>query len=301
MKTLTSTSAVVTTTQSSTETTTTLAYTTTVTTSGGFNSAPRSVFMSASANNMAKFGLLAFVPIIRYQFLGTAIQYPARPPQHTHKETTPALEEHSKPYTAFAVPGSGLWQYTRMPLRMCNAPRMFQRLIDSLFGPEHQLHIFGYATDFFDEHLKWLEVVLTRLTQAGLAVNRKKCEFCRNVSHSEEFRPDPERVAPLLKCKPPQTLKELGCISWYSRFIPMESLLKLSLLKLTKKGVPWKWGPEQQEAFDSLKQALVTAPVLVRPDFTKPFTVQSDASAYTIEALLTQEHEDGEHPIVYNG
>uniref|UniRef100_A0ABD2WQ37 Reverse transcriptase n=1 Tax=Trichogramma kaykai TaxID=54128 RepID=A0ABD2WQ37_9HYME len=74
-----------------------------------------------------------------------------------------SMEEHSKPYTAFAVPGSGLWQYTRMPFGLCNAPRTFQRLIDSLFGPEDQPHIFGYlvdiivATDSFDEHLRWLE------------------------------------------------------------------------------------------------------------------------------------------------
>ncbi|CAB0042942.1 unnamed protein product [Trichogramma brassicae] len=226
------------------------------------------------------------------------------------------MEEHSKPYTAFAVPGSGLWQYTRMPFGLCNAPRTFQRLIDSLFGPEDQPHIFGYlddiivATDSFDEHLKWLEVVLTRLREAGLAVNRKKCEFCcQRLSYlgflldSEGLRPDPERVAPVLECKPPRTLKELrsflGCISWYSRFIQMESSAKIPLLKLTKKDVPWKWGPEQQEAFDHLKQALVTAPVLARPDFTKPFKVQSDASAYAIGAVLTQEHEDGEHPIVY--
>uniref|UniRef100_A0ABD2WZD5 RNA-directed DNA polymerase n=1 Tax=Trichogramma kaykai TaxID=54128 RepID=A0ABD2WZD5_9HYME len=226
------------------------------------------------------------------------------------------MEEHSKPYTAFAVPGSGLWQYTRMPFGLCNAPRTFQRLIDSLFGPVDQPHIFGYlddiivATDSFDEHLRWLEVVLTRLREAGLAVNRKKCEFCcQRLSYlgflldSKGLRPDPERVAPVLECKPPRTLKELrsflGCISWYSRFIQMESSAKIPLLKLTKKDVPWKWGPEQQEAFDNLKQSLVTALVLARPDFTKPFKVQSDASAYAIGAVLTQEHEDGEHPIVY--
>ncbi|CAB0035616.1 unnamed protein product [Trichogramma brassicae] len=226
------------------------------------------------------------------------------------------MEEHSKPYTAFAVPGSGLCQYTRMPFGLCNAPRTFQRLIDSLFGPEDQPHIFGYlddiivATDSFDEHIEWLQVVLTRLREAGLAVNRKKCEFCcQRLSYlgflldSEGLRPDPERVAPVLECKPPRTLRELcsflGCISWYSRFIQMESPAKIHLLKLTKKDVSWKWRLEQQEAFDNLKQSLVTAPVLARPDFTKPFKVQSDASAYAIGAVLTQEHEDGEHPIVY--
>ncbi|CAB0040089.1 unnamed protein product [Trichogramma brassicae] len=226
------------------------------------------------------------------------------------------MEANSKKYTAFAIPGSGLWHYTRMPFGLCNAPRTFQRLIDSLFGPEFEPNIFGYlddiivATDTFEEHLQWLEVVLSKLREAGLSVNRKKCEFCCQrltylgfVLDAEGLRPDPERVAPVLNCKPPRNLKELrsflGCISWYSRFIRMESSVKVPLLKLTKKNAPWLWGPEQSEAFESLKRALISSPVLARPDFSKPFKVQSDASAYAIGAVLTQDQDDGEHPIVY--
>ncbi|CAB0038702.1 unnamed protein product [Trichogramma brassicae] len=73
------------------------------------------------------------------------------------------MEANSKKYTAFAIPGSGLWHYTRMPFGLCNAPRTFQRLIDSLFGPEFEPNIFGYlddiivATDTFEEHLQWLK------------------------------------------------------------------------------------------------------------------------------------------------
>ncbi|CAB0027848.1 unnamed protein product [Trichogramma brassicae] len=235
------------------------------------------------------------------------------------KISTPSrtpMEEHSKRYTAFAVPGSGLWQYTRMPFGLCNAPRTFQRLIDALFGPQYEPNIFGYlddiivATDTFDEHLKWLELVLTKLREAGLAMNRKKCEFCcRQLTYlgflldDQGLRHDPERVASVLNYPPPRNFKELrrflGCVSWYSRFIEMESNVKMPLLSLAKKNAPWTWGPDQEEAFQQLKSALVSAPVLARPNFGRPFRVQSDASAYAIGAVLTQEHEDGEHPIVY--
>uniref|UniRef100_A0ABD2XH48 Reverse transcriptase domain-containing protein n=2 Tax=Trichogramma kaykai TaxID=54128 RepID=A0ABD2XH48_9HYME len=169
------------------------------------------------------------------------------------------MEVNSKKYTDFAIPRSGLWHYTRMTFGLCNAPRTFQRLIDSLFWPEFEPNIFGYldyiivATDTFDEHLHWLEVVLSKLREVGLSVNRKKCEFCCQrltylgfVLDAEGLRPDPERVAPVLNCKPPRNLKELrsflGCISWYSRFIHMESSVKIPLLKLTKKNAPWLLG-----------------------------------------------------------
>ena len=89
------------------------------------------------------------------------------------------LEKASRKYTAFAVPGSGLWQFTRMPFGLMNAPSTFQRLIDSLFGPEMQPNVFGYlddiviATESFEDHLYWIEVVLKELVAAGLEVNRE--------------------------------------------------------------------------------------------------------------------------------
>ena len=77
------------------------------------------------------------------------------------------LSEESIQYTAFAVPG--LWQFKRMPFGLTNAPATFQRLIDALFGPEMEPHVFGYlddiiiATDSFEEHQRWLETVLTKI------------------------------------------------------------------------------------------------------------------------------------------
>ena len=60
---------------------------------------------------------------------------------------------------------------------------------------------------------------------------------------------------------------------------------------------PWHWGDEQEEAFQRLKRALAEAPVLASPDFSKTFTIHADASQYAIGSVLTQEDENGEHPI----
>ena len=132
------------------------------------------------------------------------------------------LDKASRKYTAFAVPGSGLWQFTRMPFGLMNAPSTFQRLIDTLFGPEMQPNVFGYlddiiiATESFEDHLYWMEVVLKELVGAGLEVNREKCEFCcSQVSYlgllldREGLRPDSEKVAPVADYPVPKNVKQL--------------------------------------------------------------------------------------------
>ena len=153
-----------------------------------------------------------------------------------------------------------------------NAPSTFQRLIDSLFGPEMQPNVFGYlddiviATESFEVHLNWIEVVLKELVGAGLQVNREKCEFCcSQVSYlgflldREGLRPDPEKVAPVADYPVPKNVKQLrrflGMLGWYSRFIKG---LKIPLVKMLRKGIEWSWGEEQDEAFKQLKRALAT-------------------------------------------
>ncbi|XP_058804512.1 uncharacterized protein LOC131671800 [Phymastichus coffea] len=101
-----------------------------------------------------------------------------------------ALEEDSCQYTAFASPGEGLWEFVVMPFGLVNAPATFQRLADALFGPDWEPYVFPYlddiiiATESFDDHLHFLELVLRRLNDAGLQINAKKCEFgCSRLNY----------------------------------------------------------------------------------------------------------------------
>lgn len=67
-----------------------------------------------------------------------------------------------------------------------------------------------------------------------------------------------------------------------------------------KKKQKWEWSEQHQQSFERLKTALTEAPVLIRPDFSKPFRVQCDASAGSIGSVLTQEDDEGnEHPVIY--
>lgn len=203
-----------------------------------------------------------------------------------------------------------------MPFSSTNAPIKFDRLIDGIFVPECEPNVFGYlddiiiATNTFEEHMYCLELV-QRSTDDGLVVNREKYEFCCSrvkylgfLLDKEIWRLVPEIVSPVLEYPAPRTVKQSRrfsrMVAWYARFIDRVSeLLKIPLLRLLHKTNRWQWGEEQQEAFDALKKALMEPPVLARPDFSKPFTVQRDASKYAIGVVSTQEGEDGDHPIVY--
>ena len=88
-------------------------------------------------------------------------------------------------------------------------------------------------------------------------------------------------------------------MSWYARFIKNYADLKMPLNKLLCKGRKWEWGDEQEASFVGLKEALTKAPILARPDFSRPFIIQCDTSNYGLGALISQIFEDGEHPIVY--
>ncbi len=70
--------------------------------------------------------------------------------------------------------------------------------------------------------------------------------------------------------------------------------------KKKQKNAVWLGGPEQEQAYDTLKAALVNAPILTHPDFTKPFIVDSDACQYALGAVISQVGDDGlERPIAY--
>lgn len=68
---------------------------------------------------------------------------------------------------------------------------------------------------------------------------------------------------------------------------------------LTKKDVKWRWRDVEQKAFDDLKQAFTTAPVIIQPGSEKPFRVECDASGFAIGGVISQQHEEHWHPCAY--
>ena len=91
----------------------------------------------------------------------------------------------------------------------------------------------------------------------------------------------------------------IGLASYYRRFIQSFAAHALPLTKLTKLDVPWEWGQEQQDAFEFFKHALTNAPILVRPDFSIPFTLATDWQPGAVGAVLSQHTGDEEHVVAY--
>lgn len=134
-------------------------------------------------------------------------------------------------------------------------------------------------------------------------------DYLGHIISGEGVSTDPAKIHTMLKWPRQISIKELrgflGLIGYYRRFIPLTSLLKKGnfawteviskpLTSLLKKG-NFAWTAEATTAFERLKNTMVKAPVLVLPDFSKPFTVEVDASGLGIGAILIQDH----HPMAY--
>ncbi|KAK3096543.1 hypothetical protein FSP39_001150 [Pinctada imbricata] len=119
------------------------------------------------------------------------------------------------------------------------------------------------------------------------------------------IQPDPNKVRAVEEFPLPITKTNLklflGLTGYHRQYIGKYAEISAVLREMLKKNRPNKlqWDPKTTNAFRSLKQALTTSPVLITPDFQKPFTVQTDASQFAIGAVLSQEMCDGDHPIAY--
>lgn len=234
------------------------------------------------------------------------------------------LSEDSQEKTSFTVPGRGLFKFKVMPFGLCNAPARQQRLMDTLINQNFSSDIengfvFCYIDDIvicssdFSTHLVLLNRVLEKLKTANLTVSFDKCKFFRQsikylgyVVDEFGLRTDPEKISAILNFPTPTSVREvkifLGTCSWYRRFIRNFSTIAAPLNQLTRNGKDapkFQWNEKAEEAFNVLKNALVTAPVLAVPNFDLPFTVACDSSQYGIGGVISQEIDGQDHPIAF--
>ena len=103
---------------------------------------------------------------------------------------------------------------------------------------------------------------------------------------------DKKKVAGVLEWPVPKKVKDiqafLGFANFYRRFIQDFAKITRPLVDLTKKHQPWVWEPAQQTAFEALKEAFTTAPILRIPDDVNPFRLSTDASDFATGAVLSQ-------------
>ncbi|KRZ52544.1 Retrovirus-related Pol polyprotein from transposon 17.6 [Trichinella nativa] len=189
-----------------------------------------------------------------------------------------------------------------MPFRLCNAPATFQRVMDlTLTGIKWKkclvylddVVIFGRT---FQEHFNNLAEVLQRIRQSGLKLKPAKCRV--------HIRTDPSKTEIVASWPTPTSTSEvrnfLRLASYYRRFVKSFASIARPLHRLTEQGRQFSWSNEAEEAFQHLKRALTTEPILAFPRFDIPFVTDTDASETVIGAVLSQKHDpEGERVIAY--
>ena len=225
------------------------------------------------------------------------------------------LDEESRPLTAFTVPGAGLYEFTVMPFGLCNAPATFQHIMQTLFRDLiNSGKVFIYLDDILvaaetlEEHNRILNEVLTKLLSAGMVINWKKSfllqpfvEYLGHTVGQGVIMTSSSKIDAVKNFPRPTTRKQvrgfLGLSGWYRRFIQFYSDRAKPLTKLLENDSPFVWGDEQEIAFQDLKEALIQEPVLCCPDYSKPFTIYTDASGIGLGAVLVQ-HINGKENVI---
>ena len=227
------------------------------------------------------------------------------------------MADNAKEKTAF-ITHNGLFEFNRLPFGLCNSTATFQRAMTHVLrGLEWDLCL-AYIDDliifsrWFDEHLLHLEQVFKRLREADVKLKPSKCHFVKaQVEHlghivsADGVRPNPAKITAVKDFPVPKSVKDLraflGLCNYYRRFVKGCAQIASPLNKLTGKHATFSWSSECQTAFETLKQALISAPILSYPDFRLPFHLFVDASQTGIGLTLGQIIDGAERVIAYAG
>ena len=90
----------------------------------------------------------------------------------------------------------------------------------------------------------------------------------------------------------------LGLASYYRRFIKNFSAIARPLYNLTKQDEVFSWTEDHENAYEYLKNCLITQPIVVYPNFNKHFYLNTDTSNYAIGAVLAQKDEKGHERVI---
>src|ERR1700760_4562195 len=216
----------------------------------------------------------------------------------------------------------GLYEPMVMFFGLTNSPATFQTMMDQVFREEIATRdVFIYMDDILIategtlvQHEQMVERILKKLMEHDLYLKPEKCSFHKLeidylgvIVGKGEVKMDTVKVAGIMKWPTPTKLKELrsflGFGNYYKDFIPAYSHITRPLHDLTKKDVKWHWGYKQEDAFNLLKKVFTTYPVLRSPNQNKPFILDTDASAFAVGAVLSQDFQNGDvierHPVAY--
>jgi hypothetical protein len=211
----------------------------------------------------------------------------------------------------------GSFEWLVMPFGLTNVPTAFQCFVNDIFSDMLDICVIVYLDDILVYskhpalHNEQVCEVLWQLHKNGLYANGKKCsfdidriEYLGFLVGPEGLRMDLAKVQVIIDWLEPRKVKDiqsfLGFANFYRRFIKNYSNITMPLTCLTCKDTPWNFTNNCNSAFQALKDAFVSAPVLShwKPDV--PLIVEMDTSDYALVAILSIINSDGEvHPMAF--
>lgn len=225
------------------------------------------------------------------------------------------MEEESKPLTSF-VSQKGQFEFNVMPFGLTNAPRTFQHYMNRVLKPVQHIAAV-YLDDIIvhasteEESQERLFKVLKVLEEYNLSLNPKKCHF--NVQGGTvlgfeisdgHVKPGRQKLEAVAKFPRPTTIKNIrqfmGLTGYFRHFVKNYAGIAKPLTSLLKRDRVWYWGNDEEEAFQELKAALTSCPVLALYNPEAETEVHTDASALGLAGMILQRQSDGKfHPIAY--
>ena len=225
------------------------------------------------------------------------------------------LDEDAKLKSAFTVRG-GHYQWNVMPFGLSTAPATFERLMERVMNGLQWEILLVYLDDIIvygssiEEEIHRLETTFQRLRAAKLKLKPSKCNlfqkevlYLGHVVSEQGVSTDPAKIEAVKDWPVPTNVTAvrsfIGTASYYRRFMQGFANIARPLHQLMGKNVKFKWSVDCQVAFETLRDRLISAPILAYPDFTKSFILDTDASGYGMGAVLSQEHDGVERVIAY--
>ena len=211
------------------------------------------------------------------------------------------LNEESRPITTF-VTHRGLYRYKRLMFGLSSAQEKYQKIISNVL--KNCVGVANIADDIIvygkgqKEHDARLDAVLCRLSECGLTLNKKKCQFClskltffghdlstRGIDASEK------KVAAIQAARPPQNARQarsfMGLVQYSAKFISDLATIGRPILDLTRKDAKFHWGPEQESALKKLKRLISKAETLAYFRKECKTCIVVDVSPIGLNSILT--------------
>ena len=199
-----------------------------------------------------------------------------------------------------------------MPFGVQGGPATFQRLMDKLLvGLDYRVAL-AYLDDIIVygathlECMQRLARVFKQLRSAGLKLKPSKCTlfeletlYLGHIVSAEGIKCDPKKIEAVKNWKKPTSYKEvqvfLGTVNYYNRFIKDFSKIAHPLRQIARDKRLFEWTQDCDEAYEKLRAALISAPVMAYPQEVGLYILDTDASAFAIGSVLSQmqSHEGG--------